>query len=661
MTLRWPSERKSANQQPPLNSSFKTEQDFHKLVACLENFPATLDQTADWIAKRGGDITELEQRVTKVCNPANFQTLSDSTNMLLTWCCAIALARYPSVHTWKNVRNFSYHSSAISHWLTYAMMVQAEIDSNARTAYIQLAKEVFSALDSFTLTSPNDRTNSERLGAWTHWVECQEKLDEVWWGLRRWNPMSYEGEFPHFHALNKLDPDEFIKLVGQSSNPYLVSSVLIAAEAGGFTSRFLQWKKLATNAPNAFEVDGTWNGSILAPLLLLDASDQLLQAGKNIPRFDASDTDVEATKQEISSVADAVVTVLATRQDALPLFARWTTWLMRHLLSHPERDADDVRSAAFVYDSLLHAIGRKLRGQAVIQASPADAPTWEAWCYRCVLALHAYNNFIDPPSSIDFLAEWAITPDEWMGKAGKSLRERSSFIVSMSKGIPGTAANLLAYPIIQSASPVAAWIEMWNVTYALREIVEFGDSDIEDDEYHSRSEAGKLLLFVFRIGLAILDQRITQCSDSNSIEARSQADLYARLVSAVHEMREIDDTLNREEWINAIQHLAIRRLIWECPDDSKPGHFSIFLPEDAPTFSDFLKMAKSDPMELLAILQSAILNDLDTVRFQTELNLASINLSDFSNMVRRLNQYSPRRYPIDEVQLRRIESLSTVK
>lgn len=195
-----------------------------------------------------------------------------------------------------------------------------------------------------------------------------------------------------------------------------------------------------------------------------------------------------------------------------------------------------------------------------------------------------------------FLAEWTISPDEWAVGKGQRLRERASLTVILSKEMPGMAAHSLAYSIVRSGSPTEAWIGMWNATHTLREIVEFGDADASDDEYHSRSEAGKLLLLVFRIGLAILDQRVAQCSSSGSPEARSQAKLHEALASAIREMREIDDTLNREEWIAAVRHLAIRRLIWEeqAPGSQKPGRFPVFRLDDTPTFSGYLKAAKSD-------------------------------------------------------------------
>ena len=662
MSIQWPREREATNSQSNINDSFKTEQDFHQLLgAGGESLPTILDEAVTWVVQQGGEIAELEQRITMICNQVDLQEFPDSANLLMTWVCAEALVQSPSLQTWGNVKRLKYNSWQIEHWLASAMIVRAERSSNARKAYIDLTKEVFVGLDSSSLVSLSGRYNQERVSALSYWKECRDKLDELWWGLRGWSGfMVYEEDLSLFHVLNQLDPDELIHDISQSTNPYVVHSVLTLSGAGAFFGRFEQWKKFAADAPTAFEADGTWNGSVFAPLLLVEACNQLLLAGRSIPHFNASDVDVERVKREIVSVVEAVVSTLAKRPDAIALFARWSTWLMRQMLSHSEKDTHDVRSAAFVYDALIEAIGRKLKGKSVIQISSSDASFWEAWCYRCVLASHAYGGFIDLPNSRDFLAEWTLSPDEWAEKKGQRLRERANFIVTMSKEVPGMAANLLAYPIVRADSPTEAWIGMWNATYALREIVEFGDADASADEYQSRLEAGKLLLLVFRIGLAILDQRVDQCSSSDTPVARSQAKLNEALASAVREMREIDDTLNRGEWLTAIRHLAVRRLIWEMSgsEGQKSPSFPVFCADDKPTFSDYLAEEKGNAFELLALIQWVLINAPDIPRLQSELSTASVNLTDALVMVRRLNQYSQRRYPIDELQLQKIKDLA---
>ncbi len=435
--------------------------------------------------------------------------------------------------------------------------------------------------------------------------------------------------------------------------------MLLTTGGGPFSPRFKHWEQHASAAPVAFEDDGQWNNSVLIPLLLVDARRELLQTGQNLPRFDVLDADIEKAKEEIVCLVDAVVTILSRRQDAVALFTRWTSWLMRQLLlSRSEEDIQDVRSAAFVDNALIETIGSKLKGQPVIQNSPCDAAVWEQWCYRCVLASHAHSGYIDPPATTEFVNEWAIDSDDWHGEVGRQLLAHANLFVIFNKAMPGMAAHLLAYPIVRSTSPVQTWCKMWHSTHALREIVEFGNSDTSQDNYRSSSQAAELLLLLFCIGLAIWDQRTEQCTNNTSPLARSQVALHKSLTLAVREMREIDDTLNREKWRVAFQHLAIRRLMWEpqSSNEKHAKHPTVFCQDDLPTFSDYLRDAQGDAFELLALLASAALNRLDVPNLRSQLQAESINVSETVAFIRRLNQYHPRKYPVDQLQLSKLEA-----
>ncbi len=657
MTIQWPTERERSNAQLSEGHSLDPKDELHRLMhASASGLPAAFHQAVEWIAQQGEDTAELKQRMSTLGSVPHFAEFPEVVNFLMAWVCAETLGESPSLKTWQNVRKLKSHSWHLEHWLSAAMLVCAEEESNFKDAYTKLAKEVFESLDGLRLISQFDRYNKEREQYRAAWDEDCAKLEEIWWGLRHWNETNYEEEFPLFDVLGSLDPVGFIDVVSQSRNPYLVSSALFA---GGAFREFSIWEKFAITAPSAFAADGTWNGSVTMPLLLVMARNQLSQDGWHIPGFDASDTQVEKVKQEIAKLTEAVITPLANRQDALPLFARWSTWLMRQLLTRGVKDAANVRSSAFVDAALIEAIGRKLQGRTLSPETSSDAPAWEKWCYKCVLASHANSGFIAVPTPDSFLEEWAITLDDWTAERGRQLREHASTIVTITQGIPGDAAHCLAYPIAMSGSPVDAWMGLWNATQTLREIVEFGDADaLGSDEYEARAEAGKLLFLVFCIGLAILDQRASQCIAGNSSQARDLARLHEALALAVREMREIDDTLNMEKWLQAVQHLAVRRLIWEDRGDQvgEDGRFPVFLHEDKPMFKDYLSAAKNDVMELLAILHSTLLNESNRQIIFDKLQDASIDLSNVVATARRLNEVSARRYPIDEEQLRSLIS-----
>lgn len=659
MTEQWPIERYDKAQENFSDTSFKTARDFLSLLNLFPHVqPKAFDDVVRWIVKESGDISELEQHLVPVADEFAPSTM-DSHNLLMTLACTAALAHTPSLRTWDKVNAFKYNSWQLEHWLSEAMIAYAEVYPSACDAYVNLAKEAFTGLENFSLQSGSERTNEERKGAWDSWGERQGKLEDIWWGLRGWHGfMNYQEELPLFKVFYNLEPDEFIHTISRSANPYLVSALLSVAGIGPFSPRFSEWKRMIAAAPVAFENDGKWNGSVLVPLLLVDARNQLLHVRSNLRNLDVTSSDVDEIKQEITNAAELIAGTLAERQDAAAIFSRWASWLMRQILGQSEKEIVDVKSSAFADNALLDAVGRKLGNYLLPQSAPDDAPLWEAWCYRCVLASFAYDGHIQVPAWEDFGNEWRLSPEDWAGDRGRSLREHASLITTLHKEIPGVAANLLAYPIAQSFSPVEEWIRLWNDAIVLREIVEFGDSDSIEDEYGSRSEAGRLLLLLFSIGLAIFDQSSARSSDNNSPEARSLASLFTSLYSAASEMREIDSTLNHDKWLVIVQHLSVRRMIWEptSSDQNASRNYRVFRADDNPTVSEILIEANGDVVEMFAILQSLLLNTPD-LRLKAALNSASIDVSGIVQSIRNLNEYHPKKYPVDEAQLQKLRDL----
>jgi hypothetical protein len=657
MNAQWPSEHYAEKREIVANSSFKTVQNFLDFLNVFHRVqPKDFDSIVSWIVEQDGDLSELEQRTAQFADEFA-QAIPDSHPLLVTLACAAAIAHTPSLQTWRKINALKYNSWQIEHWLAEAMMAYVEVNFVASRAYVNLAKEAFTALDSFTLESKSTRKNEDRFREWCYWNERTDKLEEIWRGLRGGHGfMNYEAELPLFQVFYKLEPDEFVRTISRSTNPYLVSASLFVAGIGSFSPRLSEWMQMVAVAPAAFEEGGRWNGSVLMPLLLVEARNQLLQVRQNLRNPALTPSELDEIKLEITSTAELVVTALAARQDAPVCFSRWSAWLMRQILGQTTEEINDVKSSAFVDEALIDVMGRKLGNSTLPQEAPDDAPVWESWCYRCVLATFAYNGHIQVPDCTSFVDEWNLSPEDWTGVKGQLLRERASLMITLNKEVPGVAANLLAYPITQLISPVETWIDLWNDAVALREIVEFGDADATEDEYSSRSEAGRLLLLLFRIGLAIFDQGAGRTSINKSPEVRPLVSLFNALNSATHNMREIDRTLNRDEWLLAIQHLAVRRMIWEISSGNESTHRScqVFESEDSPTVFDILAKAKGDVVELVVILQSLLLNNPDASKLKAYLHSASIDLSDIVHSIRILNQYHPRKYPIDEAQLQKL-------
>ena len=657
MTLQWPSEQR--------NDRHSSTDDFYlearqTITTLLDDSPPGFDQALEkvvkWILRGDIEGPEFEQRLTGIAEQAGLLDGLDTIEPLLAWVRALALAQSPSLQSWKKIRNLKTCPYVLDTGFICAMTLCAERHPHARSAYLSVFNQVFEALESGALTTNSERFEQQRTQFRDYWKRCNDKLDEVWWSLRGWDALNYEDEFPLFQVTSTLSPDEFIKILGQSTNPFLVQSALSVSGIGGFYPSLEKWLALVPLAPSAFEDDGTWNGSLLIPLLLVDARTQIIRAGTDLPYQGASELEIEHVKTDANAIIETVLASLAARPDAAPLFARWSTWIMRQLLGRTEQDIEDARNSAYFDNALIEAIGSKINPMTVVHSSPADASNWEPWCYRCVMAFHAHSGWISPPSDSSFLLEWQITPDEWDTEKGLSLRKRSDLLVTMNKEIPGLHAHLLAYPIVRSASPLQGWKCLWDAAHVLREIVEFGDVDASNSDYKLRSEAANLVLLIVCIGIAVLDQCVSLV---DAPAPKDLATLHEKLATAVTEMLEIDDTLTREKWLSIFRRLATRRLIWDAQLSNRPSSPSqFFQPDDKPTFSNYLESTKGNSFELLNIIESALLNECNRANLHNLVHAASIDLPGAVSVARRLNQCHPNKYPINERQLHAITQFS---
>ncbi|EPJ77235.1 hypothetical protein CFII64_24144 [Pseudomonas sp. CFII64] len=658
MLMQWARETDAGSDQAHSDTSFKTVEDFQEYIVYLrQNSPKLLSESVSLLVDADNTIAPFDHHTIEIQSQLNLDDSENALEMMKALICAAALEKHPSLATWQKVRQVKSNSWQIEHWLANAMIAYASDYEPAQISYISLGKEIFLSLEQASLKSQWERHNKAREEAAAYWESCQNKLEEIWWGLRGTDFMMYEEELPIFNVLYRFAPSVLKTLVSESQSPYLIRSVLMVAGISAFDSRYYDWSQWAASAPVAFKNDGGWNGSAVIPLLLVHARQELLESGRRLPYRDATDAQIENAKQEISLLSKSVVDVLAERSDALPLLARWSTWLMRQLLLHSDKDVSDARSGAYVDNALIEAIGRRTKGDFEIQQPPLDAQTWEHWCYFCLLASHAHSGFESLPSISGFVDEWKISYEDWHGEKGRRLTERAS-LFTLGKEMPGMHAHLLAYPIVRSTNPTEIWEKMWISAYTLRELVEFGDSDVQKNEFSARSSASELLFLLFSIGLAIFDQASGECYDSKSPKARQMAALHQLLASAIFEMNEIDDTLTRDKWRTAFQHLAIRRLIWEKPEcNHLPESISVFSSTDKPAVSDYLLYIRGDVYELLLTVQGIALNSTSSSFLQEILQTASIDLATAFTAVKELTKFSSRRYPVNDNLMRDIDKL----
>lgn len=651
--MKWICER-SAELDPPQGANgFKTQEDF------LQFLDQAVQVAPDVIALLANDLLATEESVrewlsfTRTRLQANQQL---DAEMLITAACAWDLARSPTLETWRKVRRISRHSWQIEHWLKEAMSAYAQRDDNARKAYVELAVQLFKALENRELDSESDRKNEARNGAWEHWQAAKYPLEEIWWGLRGSDFMNYEEEMHIFGLLNEIEHEGFLRLISSSSNPFLVDAALLSSGVGPFNPRFAQWEKFAQVAPLAFTQDGSWvKGSVLLPLLLVQARHNLHAPSNQTLRYGADEADAAALTSQVLELVRAVVNILANRGDAPALFARWSTWLMRQVLQTRDMEFNDIRSRDFVDKALIEEMGRAMQGLQQITAAPEVAAPWEAWCYLCVKSMFADSGLIKMPSFDEFACQWKITPENWYGLEGRGLLERADLHLPRDN-IPDLSANLLVLSLAENDEFALGWHQLWDNAYYLREVLEFGSIDAGTKTYSDRADASRLLLLLACMGLACFDQATCRLTGETESLAKELACLYRVLALAAMEVLLIDDTISRDKWKTLLQHLAVRRVYWDG-SYTTGNQVSLFTENHEPAIRHYLDYFKADPSDLVAFLSACMFNQLDASKIREELRSAGVDLSACVNTLQRLHELSEYKYPIQSGAIRAIEPL----
>ncbi|MDP9607225.1 UNVERIFIED_ORG: hypothetical protein J2W38_007046 [Variovorax paradoxus] len=677
--MQWIHERSPQREAVQGNDDFKTRDHYYELMARAGGDTARLGNLVLQDAATLQERPEIEvlRRLVQQSRRLDFDP-----DVLLTSACAWALESSPQLETWKIVRRIAGHSWQIEHGLSEAMAARAQMDHGARRAYADLATQLFTALARGELSSESQRRNEARDGALSHWQAASHRLDELWWGLRGADFMMYEEEMRVLGLLSEIAPQEFQQLIAGSDNPFLVEAALVSAGVGAFSPRFAQWAACAAAAPPAFTQDGCWTGSVLLPLLLVHARNELLRSGRLPAGQQAGETEIATLTSQVTEVIEAVVGILAGRPDARGTFARWSTWLMRQVLLEKNEGFDDIRSRAFIDNALLQAIGKSMQGQKSregqkpsISVAPEDAAPWEAWCYRCVLSSFAHDGFIAAPTFAEFVRQWQLTPENWHEREGRDLLTRAQLHLPR-KDFPGLSANLLVYPLASKEGFAAGWQQLWDRAFYLREVLEFGSVDARQNTYADRADASGLLLLLGCMGLACFDQagtrleaksrqptetvveETTEASAAEIVQqiAKEMADLHATLVTGVIEVLHVDDTIQRDRWQVLLQHMALRRVYWD-QRYSAGQRTVVFTAQHEPTIQDYLGQLQASPDDLISFLHACMLNKFDIDGLRRELSDARLDLQTCVDTLERLQALRPHRYPVNRAAVAMIKPL----
>lgn len=628
-----------------LIDQLRSTQAFETLVAA---FLSAFNQKADpksVIVKLSGDVD----------HPDSFGEYDETIRQAVLGLAGVeALRRIATPEMWEYLWSLAWHSAPLEQSLPKAITAAAP-EVGFREQFFAIARSVVQRAAQDPGRRAIDREKEIGANAREHWRK-HSQLSSLWQGRfdRSFHAVGRDDD----HVLSivaKIDAAVFVDLLSVYDYPDPVVHALIWC---GAMWRFEQWREVASAAPAAFDKVGKWNGSLILPILLSIAGEQL-RIGLN--REPAADVVAEATA-EIRTLAAEIVKTLVARPDYIGCAVRWGNWLVRTGTmgaSSPNNAVPvptDAKSGGFVEAALLDALISALPSDCWREEPTPDAEAWEPWCHFGMGILVAHEGKIPMPSTSVFLKAWSLTAEGWSSQKGIVLRAIASPFEAGGVRADGYGSRILALPMVEAAEPAdQVWKQFWQSTDTLREIVEFGDADAADEGgWQGTMEAASLLMLQFSIGLMMLDhliqpQRALVYDRQISLEA-----LLPALYDAAREMAAVD-RLNGKFWNEALRHLAIRRAAW-LAIASSPDRVAIH-PDAKPTLADFIQNLAGDTENLLVLAFVALRNGVEKSALVDGFSKAKVNIEAELNIAERLLAISPRAISLAADQLNSVREL----
>lgn len=470
-------------------------------------------------------------------------------------------------------------------------------------------------------------------------------LDEIWYGHTREIRVD-ESSWPWIELLAKLDPDKLFKWMNSTQSLLLINRVLDSPE---FYRNYDLWEQFTLESPPSFQSDGSWNGALLLPSLLRHGSTKIIHIA-NGREYHPS-----VLEQHARSLLAYFVATVAKRPDFEGLFKRWGTWLTRQHLTFLDNNSEKKRPLS--NQDILWELADKLP----LPCSPAISDqlkfSWEPWFYQSMLALlhsNAPKKFPAPDVSA-FIKEWKLTPTEWNSYKGQSLRSHSSQYHATQPN--NYACRVLGYSIALSDDFTINWLDMWNSSVALREVIEFRPIYKISKEWQP-SDASGLMRTLVDIGLGILDCTVNAQETLNTEIHKQSAALFQALWEATTEMLSID-FYGDDFWPIMQQHLVIRRLRWTVEAKSaNDEHYSKWLDQTAyPTSRETLALVSSNTCSFISLLPLLVQNQIPKQALKDLVNQLEIDLASLASSAARYQSGPERKFKIHPHHVNLIEEL----
>jgi hypothetical protein len=651
--MKWPSEEYQRHMGPEDEEVIDGIQHYIKHFQPLrEELFADCVRTIVEFQERGaepvGRLTEsLEKDLSRISDGRESNICNFSEFTLLALVLATAVQHAPSFEVWKLVAEICASHERVGFILPLVIVAKAQIEDDYRVSIVSLIKSVLAQTAGEGPLGDQKRREAYQTArsVWAEYKSVQvvwvghfwESKDHYW---HLWNRVEFE-------VLSYLDINAYCQMLQLFDEP---NAVLAALMAGRVDRLFSVWKTVLAKTRSSFAIDGVWNGD-LAVLLALDIALRRQIDGLHSVRCLTQPAEVERRIAETDKLSQKIIDLLAKRSDFPWLIAQWGALFIKRAIAQDEPSNQSIPSPIYVYETLIRSIGPYTAQMKNDVSSHSDPEAWVGWCYRALrtwLATEGHGNF---PNIEECIHDWDITIDNWSEDSGQLLKSQASIFYARQDRRNLLGSQLLALPFINSTSPYDSWVKLWEKTFVLREVVEFGDADAREAGAREQSAAESIIIVAFDLGLSMLDSISGLEEPSNSSSTLNL--LFSELATACDEMRSIQ-TFNTKYWRRVRIELALRRVCWAAPISRAKN---MLRSNTTPTIQQYLKAFQVDPMELIELLRLLQVNRLSFEFIQEQLRLADINVGFELERVIKLNEVQPAKYSVSSGAIESVRQL----
>lgn len=576
------------------------------LVSRLTAIEARDSKTVDW-REEVAELTRLAEDAARpmVATAAVDAGFLDQALLL----CAITheLGFNPNAQKLSTLQNLAYHSWVLEHSLVHVILVAMNEDEVTRLSWLELLKG--------WLPQP---------------VSGKQPTNHHTWGdvfQPNMSHASLDALIAPLTVLLKVDSAFSFAYLESIRDWEFVEHALLLS---GAVSTFEHWSRALAQVSPAFSVSGDWTDSVLGLLLMKRALDEiLLPAGQ--PLFGRSSSEPPWSCED-------VVAEVRKRPDWLAMLRCWSVCTFRDYIDTAD-SAMRGHNGRMAHrrsrlEQILECMPAEVRQTRSTSELPAGYPAWFVW-YERALEVRWHidsDSSAIPTTQVIELFRQVVT---WDSAVCNDVRfHRTKIRYGRSELALGQLDFHLAAAVAADQQPANAWGALWQKTFNLREITEFGGYSGDDSEdWQDRSTASSLTELVLRLGLAVADtmlQTSKQTLDKRCSEARS---LLCLLQTSTMEMASIE-ILKTDVWTHALRYVLLlwgrSRALAEAVDGNQVA-------ASAHEESQLLEYLSTDPAELLLALIACANNGIAEQALAQQLTDARI---DFASALSEAKMFS---------------------